>query len=89
MVPTKDGFAPIGITGKYNPAGMITGYEEVAPGIVTLEVMDGGPFLAWCEKEPAKVMVNQEEVTFDYGKKSGTLTLDVIPEGSSRITIFL
>ena len=89
MVPVEDGFAPIGITGKYNPAGMITGFEEVAPGIVTLKVMDGGPFLAWCKKEPAKVLVNREEVAFEYVKKSGVLTLDVIPEGSSRITVFL
>jgi|TARA_B110000046_G_scaffold144938_1_gene152069 raffinose synthase len=86
-IPIQDGFAPVGIIEKYNPAGMIINFQKVSTNIHTIDLMDGGTFIAFAEEEPHQVLLDAKPINFDYHKKSKKILITVPLGKESRLTI--
>ena len=86
-IPIQDGFAPVGIIEKYNPAGMIINFQKVSTNIHTIDLMDGGTFIAFAEEKPHQVLLDAKPVNFDYYKKSKKILITVPLGKESRLTI--
>jgi raffinose synthase len=57
VVPVKNGFAPVGLTQKYNaPATIIS--QKYTNGKAEIKLYEGGEFKAWSQRKPASVLVN-------------------------------
>ncbi|MCL5267330.1 MAG: hypothetical protein M1469_04405 [Bacteroidetes bacterium] len=63
--PIKNGFAPVGLTDKYNAPGTIESCTR-SGSVVTLKIGESGPFTAYSSKRPKEVKVNNSKVPFKY-----------------------
>jgi raffinose synthase len=75
VIPLRDGFAPLGLTDKYNaPATVLDCRVQAHRATVTL--YEGGHFGAYCSKRPSTVRINGKRVT-DFRYADHLLSLDV------------
>ena len=66
--PITDGFAPVGLSDKYNAPGTI---EEIRreENVVTVKLGESGPFIAYSSKSPKEVSVNGSKCSFRYADR--------------------
>jgi raffinose synthase len=77
IIPIKNGFAPLGLTEKYDaPATIIKQHNSIKQATVTL--YEGGLFKAYCVKKPKSVSLNGHPFTNNYQFKKNILSM-VIP----------
>ena len=70
FAPIANGFAPIGLSGKYNPGAAITNFNRIGKKEWVMELMDGGELVCYAEVKPLEVTLNGEPIDFNYeGKK--------------------
>jgi len=75
IVPIKNGFAPLGLTGKYAAPVTVINQHNTANGIeVTL--YEGGLFKAYSEKKPSTILLNGH-VFKSFNYKDNILSMDV------------
>ena len=77
LAPIERGFAAIGLTDKMNSAGAVSRVEWLGERECELELRDGGAFLAWSERAPARVEVNGRPTDWDYDKGGGALRVSL------------
>lgn len=82
----KEGFAAIGLTDKFNSGGTFT-HLSLCDNFVMFKVLDGGEFLACCEKKPKKVLVNNKTSVFKY--KNFSLKIDLPNEKVNTVVIIM
>ena len=73
--PITDGFAPVGLSGKYNPGAAITNFIRTGKKEWVLELMDGGELICYADEKPKEVTLNGEPADFSYKKKSLIINL--------------
>lgn len=84
IVPVRNGFAALGLTGKYNaPATIVS--ERWRNKSVTVSLYEGGEFTAYSKTSPSKISVNGKAIT-SYSFKDNKLTIR-IPELSNPVII--
>ncbi|RMD78472.1 MAG: hypothetical protein D6820_09895 [Lentisphaerae bacterium] len=86
IVPIQDGFAPIGLIDKYNPAATILHWERRKEGIV-LRLACGGPFLAFSDREPLGIYLGDEACPFNYDRREGRLQVNIPGHGECELVI--
>ncbi|KAL8160113.1 hypothetical protein V2J09_001650 [Rumex salicifolius] len=77
MLANGAAFAPIGLINMFNSGGAIKSlkYESEKGGRVKLEVRGFGVFGAYSSIKPRKIIVDGEEIEFDYEELSGLVKL--------------
>ena len=86
VVPVKNGFAALGLTGKYNaPATILK--ETWNKNNVAITLYEGGTFKAYSSKRPSKVMLNGKVVT-DYTFNNNLVTLNIKKQSKPVITFY-
>lgn len=85
-VSIDEGFAPLGITDKYNPAGMLLTCN-LTPDAVAMDVMGGGNFVAYADTKPKEVFVNNKSIDFEYNGDSKVLKFFVPLKGQASIVV--
>ena len=86
VAPIRDGLAPIGLADKFNSGGTIASVAR-HNGVCDVTLRDGGPFVAWCEREPAAVECDGSALPFTYKAATQLLTVAVPHYGSVRIRL--
>jgi hypothetical protein len=77
IVPIEDGFAAIGLVDKYISRRAIS-RESREPGQVEIELVEGGKFAAYAEREPREVKVKGADLAGDkISYQAQKLTLDL------------
>ncbi len=89
LVPIRDGVAPLGLTDKYNSAGVVTRKGIIVRGIYEIELRAGGEFAALVEARPLRVKVNGAETEFTYNDTNSLLRLSLDPKTSALIQLYL
>ena len=83
IMPVRNGFAPIGMTGMFNSAGAISWdgllEREGTRRNQSVYLRKLGRFAAWCENQPARVLSEGEETPFLYDAQTGLLQVEVPP----------
>ena len=74
VVPILGGFAPIGLADKLNSGGTIASVVR-RDGFCDVALRDGGPFVAWCEREPTEVSAGGAALPFVYDAASCLLSI--------------
>ena len=74
VVPILGGFAPIGLADKLNSGGTIASVVR-RDGFCDVALRDGGPFIAWCEREPTEVSAGGAALPFIYDSASRLLSV--------------
>lgn len=87
MVPIEAGFAPIGLPEMFNSAGTIVYYDFVEPDVCEVNLRCGGRFLAWSDRPPIRITVNDVESAFTYDPAAHLLELQ-LPETPCLLNIF-
>ncbi len=87
FMPLTHGFAPIGLSGKYNPAAAITNYTWLDEQTVTLKILEGTEFLCYAEKRPGQVLVNGNKQDFFYDQSTKVLRFNPEIQQTCIVTI--
>lgn len=80
----KNGFAPIGLTGKMNSGGTIKEYKILNEYLYIVS-KGGGEFLIYCENKPSEIKVNGSPVRFSW--EDGFAALIIEENGESEILV--
>ena len=86
IVPIIDGFAPIGLADKLNSGGTLASVVR-HDGVCDVSLRDGGPFVAWCQREPTEVSTEGVALTFTYDAASCLLSVTVPSAGPLRLRL--
>jgi raffinose synthase len=87
VVPLENGFAPIGLTAKYNaPSAIIK--QKNTPNSVEITLYEGGLFKAWCADNPKSVLINGKRIK-QYNYENNMLTLNVPDSGNAHPLVTL
>ena len=86
IVPIIDGFAPIGLADKLNSGGTLASVVR-RDGVCDVSLRDGGPFVAWCRREPTEVSTGGAALTFTYDAASCLLSVTVPSAGPLRLRL--
>ncbi len=73
--PIARGFAPVGLTDKFNSTGAILSRNRSEAGGCRIRLRDGGHFLAWCESKPELVTWNAQPA--EHWLEADTCRLEV------------
>ncbi len=87
IVPLENGFAPIGLTDKFNSAGAVSSTKWRSPRVCELSLKDSGQFLAFAKTRPASVRVDGNSSQFDHNTTTGTLGLTITGPAAHRVTV--
>ncbi|MDX2190077.1 MAG: Sip1-related alpha-galactosidase [Bacteroidota bacterium] len=82
--PIVEKFASIGLKNKFNAPKTIK-KEMLANKMALIELQQSGTFIAWCEREPLKV-VGSNEIPLVFTLKENILEI-IVPEGENKIAI--
>lgn len=86
VAPIERGIAAIGLTGFFNSGGTILASRWDGDGLA-LTLRDGGRFLAWCARRPARVAVDGVDVAATWDAESGALVLELARPGRQELRI--
>ena len=86
IVPIIDGFAPIGLADKLNSGGTLASVVR-HDGVCDVSLRDGGPFVAWCQREPTEVSTEGVALTFTYDAASCLLSVTAPSAGPLRLRL--
>lgn len=85
FVPIEDGFAALGLVDKFNSRGAVASVSTDTD-TVTVELRDGGAFVALCERVPRAVLASGQKLPFRYS--AAEFRLDVqLPFGRQGVTV--
>ncbi len=84
--PIHDGLAPLGLADKLNSGGTIASVVR-HDGDWDVTLRDGGPFAAWCEREPPAVECDGAALPYTYDAASHLLTVTVAHSGTVHIRL--
>jgi len=87
FAPVEHGFAALGLSEKYNSTAAIDSRRWRGTNQIIIVVRDGGRFLAWSEREPCTVNVQNAQVNFEYNPVSGRLEFQIGGAGMTTITV--
>ena len=87
LVPMEQGFAPIGLADKLNSAGAIASVAWSEGPACELRIRDQGEFLAWCERRPAAVEVDQQVLDFAYHAEARSLRVTLTTPGPQTLRV--
>lgn len=59
-----DGFAPIGLDGKYNPGGAISDFEQLKQKTWKIEMIEGGKLICYSEYTPKEIICEGKNIPF-------------------------
>lgn len=85
FAPVEHGFAALGLSEKYNCTAAIASRRWHGSSQIIIVVRDGGRFLAWSEREPSTIKVQNAQVNFEYNLVSRRLEFQI--SGAGMITI--
>ncbi|MEJ7589189.1 MAG: Sip1-related alpha-galactosidase [Ferruginibacter sp.] len=86
VVAIKNGFAPLGLTEKYNaPATILK--EVWNKNKITISLGEGGLFKAYSTEQPTKILVNGRRIR-DYNYKNRQLIINIAQQKNPVITIY-
>ncbi len=91
VVPITNGFAAIGLTDKYVPPATVL-EVKANDSSATVTLAEAGPFLAYCEKKPGTVKVNNETLdpsAVSYSQNALQLDLAKSGAGAGKIKVEL
>ena len=74
IVPIHAGFAPVGLVDKFNSGGTIRQVHQNGKSI-TVDLSDGGIFVAYSERKPNSVSINGNTTAFDFDESRHRLTI--------------
>ena len=86
VIPIVDGIAPIGLADKLNSGATIASIVR-QDDVCDVTQRDGGPFVAWCRRQPAEVSSGGVALPFAYAAGSGLLSVTVPNAGPLRIRL--
>lgn len=71
----KNGFAPIGLTDKYNTGASVTDFEEFE-NMKKIVSSGKGEFAFYSKEKPKKVTVNKKEINAKFENSFVTFTIE-------------
>ncbi len=71
VMPIRDGFAPIGLAGKYNAGGAVRVWREIEPGLVQIECAGEGEFRFFCQDADTVLLFNGRKLTLSDCTSAG------------------
>ena len=80
----ENGFAPIGLTDKYNSGATITAYQSKEK-YCKISLMDGGTFVAYSEVEPKSVTLAGKPLDFHFENNTLSVQLPLADEVSFKV----
>jgi len=86
VVPIERGIAAIGLIGFFNSGGTISARVWDGDALV-LNVRDGGRFLAWCARRPARILVDGVETAAEWDAASGALSVVLAKPGTQELRL--
>ncbi|MCX6896647.1 MAG: Sip1-related alpha-galactosidase [Verrucomicrobia bacterium] len=87
FAPVEHGMAVLGLADKLNSTGAIISKHWAKDGSCTIELRDGGKFLAWCATPPSSISCNAKRLEFIHDAASGRLEASVPPKGAGKLTL--
>ncbi|MHA1147125.1 MAG: Sip1-related alpha-galactosidase [Promethearchaeota archaeon] len=84
--PIKNGFAPIGMIDKFNPGGIFQDLQYIENKII-IKVIYGGFFGFFSEKRPLRILIDDEDITYNYKTDENFLSFKSKPYENQRIEI--
>jgi raffinose synthase len=88
LAPIRAGFAAIGLADKLNSGASIVGEAWSGSTRCSLRLRDGGSFLAFSERAPARVEVAGRARAFEYDAATKRLTVDVPVAGAPELELY-
>jgi len=85
--PVYGGVAVIGLADKFNSTGAVTQKKLNADGSYTIQLRDGGDFLAWSMNPPERVEAGNRSVDFSYDPDTHRLLVALPPVGATTVTL--
>jgi len=85
FVPVEKRFAALGLADKYNSSAAILMTEWTSENRCSVTLRDGGAFMAWSERKPKRVLLEEREVSQIRYLDTGKLLVE-LPRGG-EITI--
>jgi raffinose synthase len=85
--PVNRGVAVIGLADKFNSAGAVTSKHWETDGSYTVQLRDGGDFLAWAQAAPESVQAGGKSVPFTYDAATGRLSVTLPATGKTAISL--
>lgn len=85
FAPVEHGFAALGLAEKLNSTGAISSKRWVKDGSCSVELRDGGKFLAWCMTPPASILCNEKQLGFSHNAADGRLKVSVPTGGTVKL----
>jgi raffinose synthase len=85
--PVGGGVAVFGLADKFNSTAAVTQKKSNADGSYTIQLRDGGTFLAWAANAPARVETAGRSVPFTYDTATGRLSVPLSASGKTEVTL--
>jgi len=85
IVPVDNGFAPVGLTDKFNSAGALANLTWTTDRVCELTLKDSGTFLAYAAQRPTSVQIGDLEVPFEFDESTHALRLSIAKPGVNRL----
>ena len=81
------GVAVLGLADKFNSTAAVTQKQRNADGSYTIQLGDGGDFLAWARNAPRSVEAGGRPVAFIYDGASHRLSVPLPAAGKTAVTL--
>ena len=85
--PVVGGFAAIGLADKFNSGSSIANYSQPNAGNCTIELRDGGRFIAFSVIAPRSVSVAGVPQEVAYNEATGLLEVRLLAKGAQRLVL--
>ena len=87
VMPVANDFAPIGLADKFNSGAAVADIHWHGDNSCHVHLRDGGQFVAWSAREPARVSANQAASDFSYDPASGAISVAVDGRGPAVVEL--
>lgn len=87
FAPVERGVAVLGLADKLNSTAAIIQRTWNHDGSLTVELHDGGNFIAWCEKPPKQILHAGVTLDFSFDSANRKLFCPVKPGGRTQLKI--
>ena len=88
ITPVIDGIAPVGLISYYNSAGAVLAKGFACQDVYQMDVLGGGEFWIYCEREPQKVMIDGRNAAVTYQLENHILSLDLFDVDFAMVFIY-
>jgi raffinose synthase len=87
IAPIENDFAPIGLADKFNSAGALAEVAWPSESVCELTVRDSGAFLAYADRRPHSIQLNDLEVEYQFDGATHALRVAITKPGVNRVRI--